>query len=181
MKLDLKSLSEFDWRSLNKYFSPHAANDFNKFLEAMPQTIGQKMLIIAGVVWGFAALVGLYTTVQINQLTELRATLQEADAIKPSVPKVSETPIDSSKITEFVEQIKPVYRGLDITSSGSSISITAQSTNQFGQFREAVGHVQNGGSGWRVNVEELCVGRECDRIPLAARLKINKVSVDSSL
>lgn len=181
MKFDLKSLSDFDWRSLNKYFSPHAANDFNHFLEKMPQNVGQKMLIIAAVVWGFTAVLGLYTTIQVQSLTEMRAALQEADAVKPYVPVISETSIASEEVSKFVEQIKPVYRGLDIATSGSSISISAKSTNLFGQFREAIGHVQNGGSGWRVNVEELCVGRECDRIPLAATLKINKVSVDSPL
>ena len=179
MDFNFKSVTDFDWRSLKRYFSPHAADDFNSFLEKMPQNAGQTILIIAAAVWGVAGVLGLYTTVQIKSLTEMRAELQEGMATKPSVPTISEVPINANDVSKFVEQISSVYRGLDIKASGSSISITAKETSQFGQFREAIGHVQNGGSGWRVNVDKLCVGRECDRIPLAATLKINKVSVDS--
>jgi len=179
LNFDLKSLKSFDWRSLKKYFSPHAADDLNRFLEKMPQNAGQTILIIVAVVWGFAGVVGLYTSVQIKALTEMRAELQEGNAVKPSVPTISEVAINSSQVSKFVEQIESVYKGLEIKASGSSISISGKQTSQFGEFREAIGHVQNGGSGWRVNVDKLCVGRECDRIPLSATLKINKVSVDS--
>ena len=61
---------------------------------------------------------------------------------------------------------------------GSAVSITSKATAGYAEFREAVGHVQNGGQGWRVNVDKLCVGRECKSFPLAALLKINKVSVE---
>ncbi|MBU0859598.1 MAG: hypothetical protein KJ667_06650, partial [Alphaproteobacteria bacterium] len=61
---------------------------------------------------------------------------------------------------------------------GAGVFITSTTTGNFGEFREAIGHVQNGGSGWRVTVDRLCVGRECDRDKLAALLKISTVSVD---
>ena len=77
----------------------------------------------------------------------------------------------------YVEKTNDVYKGLTIKAQGPSVIITAKSTGYFGQFREAIGHIQNGGSGWRVNIDRLCVGRECDRSSLAAALKINKVSV----
>lgn len=176
--LDLKSLKSFDWRSLKKYASPKASDDLNNFLDKIPQNTNQTMLIITGVVWALAGGTGLYTTVQLQQLTELRAELAEAKSLKPIVPKIVDVAVNTKQVAEFIEDMKETYAGLDIKASGASVTITSRSTGYYGQFREAVGHIQNGGSGWRVNVDRLCVGRECERSPLAAALKINKVSVD---
>lgn len=177
-QVDWKKLKSFDWRSLKKYASPQASDDLNKFLEKMPTNAGKTMLIIAATAWAVAGVVGLYTTVQIQQLTELRAELEEAEALQPIVPRISDIPIPPNEVTAFVEKIKDIYQGIDIRASGSTVVLTAQSTGNFGQWREAIGHVQNGGSGWRVNIDKLCVGRECaGNMPLAAALKINKVSV----
>lgn len=176
--LDLKSLKSFDWRSLKKYTSPKAADDLNVFLDKIPQNTNQTMLVILGIVWGLAGATGLYTTVQLQKLTELRAELADAKALQPIVPKIVDKSVDSKQVATFIEGVKETYSGLDIKASGGSVTITARTTGFYGQFREAIGHIQNGGSGWRVNVERLCVGRECDRAPLAAALKINKVSVD---
>lgn len=175
-----KSLKDFDWRSLKKYTSPQAAEDFNTFLEKLPQNTSQTMLITAGIVWAVAGALGLYTTLQIQSLTELRAELEEAQALQPIVPKIQDVAVNAKEVQAFVEKTKEVYKGLDLKSNGPTVEISASSTSYFGQFREAIGHVQNGGSGWRVNIERLCVGRECQRSPLAASLKINKVSVGSS-
>lgn len=176
-QFDLKKLQSFDWRSLKKYTSSQSSEDLNRFLEAMPGNVGQTMLIIAAVAWGAAGALGLYVTVQLKQLTEVRAQLQEAEALKPIVPVISDEPIDTAAVTQFVESIKNIYRGVDIRVSGSSVQLNAKSTADFAQWREAVGHIQNGGSGWRVNVDHVCVGRECKSSPLSATLKINKVSV----
>lgn len=175
--LDFKSLKSFDWRSLKKYTSSQSADDLNAFLEKLPQNVGQTMLVITGVAWAAAGALGLYTTVQLQNLTELRAELEEAEALKPAVPVIQDVAVDTQAIKAFVDKMVETYNGIDIKASGSSIIITAKSTAQFGRFREAVGHVQNGGSGWRVNIDRLCVGRECGKEPLAASLKINKVSV----
>ena len=176
--IDLKSLQNFDWRSLQRYFEPKAADDLNAFLEKMPQTVGQTMLVIAGVVWVGAGAAGLFATVQLKQLAEVRAELEEVQALKPIVPNLSEVTVSQKDVAVFAESMAEIYDGVDIQSSGTTISINAKSTAEFGRFREAVGHVQNGGSGWRVNVDRLCVGRECGNNPLAASLKINKVTVD---
>ncbi len=176
--LDLNALKSFDWRSLKKYTSPQAADDLNAFLEKMPQNAGHTMLIIAGIAWAAAGAIGLYTTVQIQKLTEMRIELEEAQALSPIVPVITNVPVNKDEVKAFVDKTQEVYADLSIKDNGSSIVVTGDDTNVFGQFREAIGHVQNGGSGWRVNVETLCVGRECERKPLAATLKINKVSVD---
>ena len=173
-----KKIKDYDWRSLKKLASPNAANELNVFLEKLPQNAGQTMLIIAGAVWVGAAGLGLYTTVQLQQLTELRAELQEASAVQPMVPKIQDVPVEAAQVNSFVEKMKEIYSGLSIESNGASINISSGTTAAFGQFREAVGHVQNGGSGWRVNIENFCVGRECEGAQLYASLSINKVSVN---
>lgn len=176
--LDLKSLKSFDWRSLKKYASPKASEDLNAFLDKIPQNTNQTMLIVMGIVWGLAGATGLYTTVQLQNLTELRAELAEAKSLQPIVPKIVDKAVNPKQVSTFIEDMKKTYPGLYIKASGGAVTITAKNTGFYGQFREAIGHVQNGGSGWRVNIDRLCVGRECDRAPLAAALKINKVSVD---
>ena len=172
------NFKNFDWRVLKKYTSAKATNDLNAFLEALPQRTGQTALIAAGIAWTCAAAAGLYTVVQTQNLTTLRAELKETQALQPPVPKIRDVPIDREAVQSFAQTLSEIYPGLDIKSQGAAIQISAGSTGSFGQFREALGHVQNGGQGWRVNVERLCVGRECSSDKLAALLKINKVSVD---
>ncbi len=173
-----QSLKGFDWRSLKKYASPKAADDLNLFLEKLPQNTGQTMLIVAGVTWAVAAAVGLFTTVQLQKLTEIRAEFQDAQALQPKIPTIRDVGVNRAEVESFIGELKTIYTGLEISGGGSTVTLTANSTRDFGQFREAVGHVQNGGSGWRVNVDKFCVGRECDRYELSATLKINKVSVN---
>ena len=174
------SFKNFDWKNLQKYFSSHSADDLNRFLEKMPQNAGKSVLIAAGIAWGVAAASGLYTAVQTQQLTELRAELKETQALKPAVPTIKNIPIPKKEVEAFVEKAQKSYRGIDIKANGSTIVITAPSTANFTEFREAIGHIQNGGDGWRVSLEKLCVGRECDkRYKLAVSLKVNKVSVEN--
>jgi hypothetical protein len=177
--LALIDIKNFDWRSLKKYLEPGAANDLNAFLEKMPQNAGQSVLIAAGIAWGAAGALGLFTAVQLQSLTTLRAELQDADALQPVVPEVRNIPVDASAVKTFAESAKNIYRGIEIKGQGSSITITAQNTSSFPEFREAIGHVQNGGQGWRVNVQRLCVGRECSNYHLGATLRISKIDVTS--
>ncbi len=173
--VDMKS---FDWRVLQRYLTPQASDDLNHFLEKLPQNAGQTVLIAAGAAWVLAAAMGLYTTVQLQNMTELRAELKETQALQPVVPKIKDVPVNPKEVEAFAKVLEKNYPNLSIDQKGAAIFISAKSTAHFGQFREAVGHVQNGGTGWRVSVERLCVGRECDKNKLGALLKINKVSVD---
>lgn len=175
--LDLKS---FDTAWLKKLMDPKSTGDLNAFLETLPHHAGQTVLIAAGIAWAMAAAMGLYASVEAKSLTQLREQLKETKALQPKVPVIKDVPIDKKEVEAFAKELKEIYRGLDIKANGSTILITAQTTARFTEFREAVGHVQNGGSGWRVSVEKLCVGRECDKMKLAAALKINKVSVEKA-
>lgn len=171
--------SNFDIRSLKKYTSPHAADDLNKFLEKMPVHAGQTMLMIAAITWMAAGAAGLYATVQLQKLTELKAELEEAVAGQPKVPTIQETGIASTDVQKFADNMEDIYPGIRVSSNGSSITLSAGSTASFGQWREAIGHVHNGGSTWKVRTENMCVGRECGREPLSITLKINKISVNA--
>ena len=167
----------FDWRSLQKYTSPQAADDLNDFLEKLPQNAGQTMLLIAGVAWGIAGTVGLFATVQLQGMSEIRIELEEAQALKPIVPQIVDRAVASKDVREVAERMQKTYQGLEMKASGPTIVISGKSLASYGQFREAIAHTQNGGEGWRVSIDRLCIGRECDKYPLGAALKINKVSV----
>ena len=171
-------MKTFDFSALNKYFQPQAAEDLNAFLEKLPQNVGNNILIAAGVAWAAGAGLGLYASIQAQNMIDLRAKLKDTEALKPIVPRISDVAVKPDDVSKFAKEMAAIYRGLSIKSSGATIQISAMDTARFAEFREAVGHVQNGGSGWRVSVEKLCVGRECDREKLIALLKINKVSVD---
>lgn len=176
----LNDLKSFDWRSIQKYLNPQSADDLNLFLEKLPQHAGQTVLIAAGIAWAMAGALGLYATIQAKALTELRAEFQKADALTPIVPKINNVPINETEVATFVKKIEKSYPDLKLQLNKSAVTITAGQTNKFAQFREAIGHMQNGGSGWRVMLDKLCVGRECSAAEkLGVSLKINKVSVEN--
>jgi len=175
--MDFKS---FNMGNFKKYLGTHSSADLNHFLENLPNNAGKTVLIAAAIAWGAAATAGLYTTIQAQGLTELRAELKETQALKPSVPKITDVAIPENEVKRFVEEAQKTYRGIELKSNRSVIIITAPSTSNFSEFREAIGHVQNGGNGWRVTLDKLCVGRECDkRNKLMASLSVNKVSVEN--
>lgn len=174
--MDFKS---FDFKKLEKYFGKHSADDFNRFLEKLPHHAGHNVLIAAGIVWALAAGIGLYASIQAQEMITVRAELKETRALKPAVPKIKNVAISKQEVEAFAKKAQESYRGLNIRTKGSTIIITSASTRNFTEFREAVGHIQNGGDGWRVTLEKLCVGRECDKsTKLAITLNVNRVSVE---
>jgi hypothetical protein len=176
MAFDLKALDA----TFKKLLDPKSTGDLNAFLEKLPHNAGQSVLIAAGIAWAMAGALGLYTSIQARNLTELRAKLQEAEALQPIVPKITDVPVNGEEVTAFVDKAKESYQGLNFQVEGSNIIITSPQTSSFAKFREAIGHMQNGGAGWRVTLDKLCVGRECDKnSKLAVSLRINKVSVEN--
>ena len=178
MGLKNMNLKNINWKSYKRYFTPAAADDLNRFLEQLPQNVNQTMLIAAGIAWGAAAGFGLFTTLQVKSLTAMRAELKESKALQPVVPKLNDVPISQADLKNFTDILVSNYPDLLIKQVGTSIDISAKSTAAFAEFRDALGHVQNGGSGWRVGIDKLCLGRECKQSELHALLKIAKVSVD---
>lgn len=176
---DKDALKSYDWRALKKYTSPRAAEDLNTFLETIPRHVSKSMLVAAGIAWAVAGVLGLYTTIQLQKLTELKATFQEDQALRPVVPKVENLAVRSEGLKKFIEGIETMYNGLSIKVQGSNIVLQATALSSYGQFRDAIGHIMNGRTNWRVDVDSLCIGRECDRFPLSVTLKVGKVSVSN--
>ena len=174
MKIDF---SNIDFKKIVKYLNPRSYNNLDTFLEALPQNTSKTTLIISATVWVCAGALGLFATVKLQEASRLSVERKEAKALLPAVPKIQDKPVKAKEVMAFVDELQKTYKGLEIKGSSSNIIVTAKSTSMFGQFREAIGHIQNGGLGWRVNVDKLCVGKECNPNPLAASLKINKVSV----
>jgi hypothetical protein len=174
-KLNIKKI---DYKVIAKVLNPRSYSNLDVFLESLPQNTNKTLLIITAVIWVSAGVLGLFATVKMQEVSELSVERMEASALLPAVPRIQDKPVSTKDVMTFVDELQKTYKGLEIKGGSSNIIVTSKSTSMFGQFREAIGHIQNGGLGWRVNVEKLCVGKECSPNPLAASLKINKVSVE---
>lgn len=168
----------FDFRALSRYLNPQASDDLNRFLEKLPQNAGNSALIAAGIAWAAAAALGLFAMMQTKQLTELRGQLQATEALQPVVPTIAMNPVNPEEIKTFVDGVKVIYTDLQINNNGSIITVQSRDTSQFPQWREAIGHVINGGINWKINVDAFCVGRECQQNPLNAVLRVSKMNID---
>lgn len=152
---------KLDTVALKRYFSPGAYKDLDVFLEQMPLRAG-KMLIVAGITaWLVAGCCVVYVVTQANHVMGLRADILKAETLKPTVPVITQAPVDTAEVDAFSKHLSELYPQITINGIGNRIEIRGTSTDKYGAFREAVGHSFNGGTGWRLNVEEMCVGREC--------------------
>lgn len=168
-----------DFKKYKKYFGSHASQDLNKFLEGMPVHAGRTVLIAAGIAWGIAAGAGLFAVMTAQNLTTVRAELQETQSLKPPVPEIKYGMADTKDLERFKESAEKIYRGLSINVSRNDMMISANSTSGFPEFREAIGHLHNAGKGWVFDIRELCVGRECKkRGKLHATLTTQKISIE---
>jgi len=172
MKLDLNSL--------NKYLSPQGLADLNQFIEDMPLRAGYAACIVAGVVWFIAGLSIVYAVTVAQNVAEIRTQLAQAEAQKPVVPSVQQTAINATEIEEFVKRINPLYRDVQISSSNNVITFRSSQGRYFGAWREAINHAYNGGQGWRLSLQSLCVGRECKAGFLSGEFAVNRLVVQRS-
>lgn len=115
---------------------------------------------------------------QTQELTKLRGELQASEALQPIVPVITMSPASDGEVKNFVELAKTVYADMTVTSQGNTLTVQSRDTGQFSQFREALGHAVNGGINWKVRVDAMCIGRECQSNPLNAVLKIEKFGID---
>ena len=174
---------DFDYRKLQKYLSPQAFNDLNEFLESLPLRAGYGLLIAAGIAWLMAGAATFYAIIQAQQVAELRTELLKADALKPQVPKIVRKPVQEGDVRAFARKIDKVYDNVKVTSLNDVISLQGSSGIYYGAFREAVGHLFNGGNAargesWRIGVKSLCVGRECKPNFLNGQFQVYKLAVD---
>ncbi|MAM35093.1 MAG: hypothetical protein CMH28_08470 [Micavibrio sp.] len=172
--------SKFDINSLKRYLGANSSRDLNQFLETVPEHVGRVSLIAAGIAWGAAAALGLYTIMQTQDLTTMRTELQNAEAVKLSVPTIKKTDVATSDLKNYEDTAKEIYKNLSIRVNGNKITVTASTTANYAEFREALGHILAGGKGWQVDLTDLCVGRECGNNKLSATLEVNKITVEKA-
>ena len=164
--------------AINKYLSPQGTNDFNKFLEQMPMRAGYGVLAAGGIVWLIAGLAVVYATTVAKDVAEIRAEMAKSEALKPVVAQLVSNPVSDTEIESFVTKVNPLYSDIIIKSAGAgTLSVSAESGRYFGAFREAINHAYNGGRGWRLSLESLCVGRECTKAFLDGTFKVNTLTV----
>ena len=170
---------KLDINSLNKYLSAESMGDLNKFIESMPLRAGYGVLIAAGIAWMLAGLGVVYATTVAKDVADIRAELIKTEALKPIVPKLIEVAVPNDEVKAFVDIVNPMYKDVQITANGNKISFVANSGRFFGAFREAINHAYNGGQGWRLSLESMCVGRECDKKGfLSGEFAVNRFKIE---
>ena len=175
-------MKNFDLNSfnalVNKYLSPQSMMDMNRFLEELPARAGYGVLIAGGIVWLIAGLGIVYATTLAQNVSDIRTELIKTEALKPVVPTISTQSVSSDDITKFAARINPLYRDVNISALRNTLSLTSSSGRYFGAFREAMNHAYNGGTRWRLAIDYLCVGRECQNGFLQGSFKVNTLSIN---
>lgn len=163
---------------INRYLSPQGMGDLNKFLEQMPVRAGYGILIAGGIAWFVAGIAVVYATTLAKDVASIRAELVKSEALKPVVPQIVNTPVPDEEIKAFAEKVNPLYKDVNINMlQGGKITVSATSGQFFGAFREAINHAYNGGQGWRLALNSLCVGRECKGSFLSGEFSVNRIKV----
>ena len=152
---------KIDAATVKRLLSPHSYKNLDTFVEQMPLRAGQGAIIAGIASWVLACLAVTYVVMQANNIMTLRADILKAEALKPTVPVINKVPAADADVAEFVKKIAELYPQINFVSAANRIEMRAGSTDKYGAFREAVGHIFNGGKGWRVDVDTMCVGREC--------------------
>ena len=168
---------KFDLGQLQKYFSPHAFNDADVFVREMPERAGQSVLIAGGIVWMVAVAGFAFSTIESQKVAELRANAVKAEALRPVVPQIIKKPVPDKDLADFAEKANPQYPNVNLSAKGSQLLVKASVSEAYWSWREAIGHVFNGGNGWRLSIDSLCVGRECKNGFLRGEFSVNKLDV----
>lgn len=170
---------KFDSAALKRLMSPHAYKNLDAFVEQIPLRAGYAAVAAGAASLVLACLSITYVVIQANNIMSLRADILKAEALKPTVPVITKVPVADTEIQAFSKRIKEFYTQLDVVSSGSRVELRSSQVDRYGAFREAVGHLFNGGKGWRIGIESLCVGRECkNKIPLQGAFSVHTLRVD---
>lgn len=167
-----------DINSLRKYFTAQAVKDFDAFLDALPMTVGYNALAAVGIAWIIAGGAVVFTSMEVEKVSKIRAELMKVEALKPPVPVIEYLPINQNVINETTKKIMETYKGINIVAGGSgSVTVSAADTDYFPQFLGAMSFLQSGGKNWRVRIDSMCVGKDCPTSKLSATLKIEVAHV----
>ncbi|MBU6236071.1 MAG: hypothetical protein KGQ41_09515 [Alphaproteobacteria bacterium] len=159
--------------------SPHAYKNLDVFVEQIPLRAGYAAVGAGAICLLLACLSITYAVLQANNVMTLRADILKAEALKPTVPVINKVPVADTDAQAFAKRLKDFYPQLEVNSSGARIEMRSGQIDKYGAFREAVGNVFNGGKGWRITVESMCVGRECkNNTPIFGAFTIHTLRVD---
>jgi hypothetical protein len=168
-------LKDFNMAMINKYTSPQAMKDLDKFLDALPVTVGYNALIAAGLVCAMGATSVWFSAQQLQLVSKLHTDLTNVQALQPPVPTLKYAPVSAEVLKPLTEKIKATFKGIVMESGEGTVKLTAPDTDYFPQFLAAISYLQRGGRNWKVKTEHLCVGRDCAVNKLSAELKVETV------
>ncbi|MCB1538438.1 MAG: hypothetical protein H6865_04530 [Rhodospirillales bacterium] len=170
---------KFDKDTIKRYLSPNAYKDLDVFLEQLPMRAGQGIIIAGVAAWLAAGCCVVYVTMQASNILHLRADILKAESLTPTVPVITKVPVPGTEVEDFTKKLSDLYPQINFVGQANRIEMRSADTAKYGAFREAVGHAFNGGRGWRLQVESLCVGRECkNNLGLFGAFSVNRLRVD---
>jgi len=168
----------FNIETLKHLLSARSIRDFDEFLDSLPLNVGYNALLFVGIMWAIAAGTLFFTINQADKAAALRSNIMEVRALKPPVPQVEYKDVDRKKLEEFSEFVKKTFQDINVvTRNGGQVILSAQDTDFFPQFISAISYFQRGARNWKVNIKELCVGRDCKTTKLMALLIVQTVNI----
>jgi hypothetical protein len=173
----LKKFADIDWDALRRTVTSQGVKDFDSFLDALPLNVGVNALIAAGIAWLVAGTSVFFTSMEISNVSHLRAEVAKVGALKPPVPVIKYDPVPEAQVAALQKKITETYKGIHFIGSTASMTISAEDTDYFPQFLAAVSTLQNGGKNWRVTISSMCVGLDCVGSKLSAVLKIETARI----
>lgn len=175
----MKNLGKIDWRAMQRYTNSQSVKDFDKFLDALPLNVGYNALIAAGIAWALAGASVLFTSMEIEKVSKLRAEILKVETLQPPIPVLKYTPVPKASLDKLVKKIEETYKGVSLIVGGDGIvTLSATDTDFWPQYLAAISTLKNGGKNWKVTMNTMCVGQECTGSKLATSLKIEAVRVD---
>ena len=175
----MKGFDNINMRTFQRYTSPQAIKDFDKFMDDMPTNVGYNALIAAGMAWLIAGAAVVFTSIEIGKVTSLRTEMMKIETLQPSIPVLKYTPVGKTEIDNLGKKIEETYVGIKIIStSEGEATISASDTDNWPQFIGAVNTMGNGAKNWKTKFTSLCVGRDCTGSKLSAVVKIDYVRID---
>lgn len=172
--MDLKKI---DWVSFKRYTNPQAVKDLDRFLDAIPMTVGYNALIAASITCMMAGTAIFFVSGEIEKISKMHTELFQIEALRPPVPVIQYVPVSKGIIDTHATKITETYKGVRIVTAEGSATVTAEDTDYFPQFLAAISTLQRGGKNWKVQIDTLCVGRACASQKLTANLKISTVRI----
>lgn len=169
---------KFDIVAIQRYLSSQAVKDFDSFLDSLPEKAGKISLICAAIVWICAAAAILFVSTQTSALNKMKLEQISVEALVPKVPQVVKRPVDREDLDEFLESIKGEYSKVSAKANRSGqVTVSSPTTSGYFEFRRLLDHLQYGGNNWRIDIETMCIGRECKGAQINANLLISQVRV----